>query len=117
MHFIRDIYAAKRAARQPVVSFEFFPPKTDEGDRNLLEKHIPALLAARPEGAFCFPVCLTRIFHKFPPERRLAADFSWSESPKPVTDRRSTRSPIQSGCEISGLPSRYSKPAAHPEGE
>jgi len=51
MHFIRDIYAAKRAARQPVVSFEFFPPKTDEGDRNLLDNHIPALMAARPD--FC----------------------------------------------------------------
>jgi methylenetetrahydrofolate reductase (NADPH) len=51
MQFIRDIYAAKRAANQPVISFEFFPPKTDEGDRNLLEKHIPALLAG-PAG-FC----------------------------------------------------------------
>ena len=39
------------AAKQPVISFEFFPPKTDEGDRNLLEKHIPALLQARPD--FC----------------------------------------------------------------
>ena len=51
MHFIRDIYAAKRAAKKPAVSFEFFPPKTDEGDRALLEKHIPALLAAQPD--FC----------------------------------------------------------------
>ncbi len=51
MQFIRDIYAAKRAANQPVVSFEFFPPKTDEGDRLLLEKQIPALLPARPD--FC----------------------------------------------------------------
>jgi methylenetetrahydrofolate reductase (NADH) len=51
MQFIRDIYAAKRAAKKPVVSFEFFPPKTDEGDRHLLEKHIPALLEARPD--FC----------------------------------------------------------------
>jgi methylenetetrahydrofolate reductase (NADPH) len=51
MQFIRDIYAAKRAARQPVVSFEFFPPKTGEGDRNLLERHIPALMEARPD--FC----------------------------------------------------------------
>ena len=50
-NFIRDIYAAKRAARRPVISFEFFPPKTDEGDRNLLDKHIPALLEARPD--FC----------------------------------------------------------------
>ena len=51
MQLIRDIYAAKAASRQPVVSFEFFPPKTEEGDRALLEKHIPALLATRPD--FC----------------------------------------------------------------
>ncbi len=51
MRFIRDIFAEKKAAGQPVVSFEFFPPKTDEGDRNLLEHQIPALLAARPD--FC----------------------------------------------------------------
>jgi methylenetetrahydrofolate reductase (NADPH) len=51
MRFIRDIYAEKKAAGQPVVSLEFFPPKTDEGDRALFEKQIPALLAARPD--FC----------------------------------------------------------------
>ncbi len=51
MKFIRDIYAAKRATGQPVLSLEFFPPKTDEGDRALFEKQIPALLAARPD--FC----------------------------------------------------------------
>jgi methylenetetrahydrofolate reductase (NADPH) len=51
VQFIRDIYAAKQAARRPVVSFEFFPPKTEEGDRALLEKHIPALLEAKPD--FC----------------------------------------------------------------
>jgi methylenetetrahydrofolate reductase (NADH) len=49
VHLIRDIYAAKAAAGQPVISFEFFPPKTDEGDRNLLEKTLPALLRARPD--------------------------------------------------------------------
>ena len=49
MQFIRDIYAAKRAANRPVISFEFFPPKTGEGDRNLLEKQIPALLQARSD--------------------------------------------------------------------
>lgn len=49
MQFIRDIYAAKRASGRPVISFEFFPPKTAEGDRNLLEKHIPALAQARPD--------------------------------------------------------------------
>jgi methylenetetrahydrofolate reductase (NADPH) len=51
MQFIRDIYAKKMAAQKPVISLEFFPPKTDEGDRALLEKQIPALLAARPD--FC----------------------------------------------------------------
>ena len=49
MEFIRDIYAAKLATRRPVISFEFFPPKTDEGDRNLFENSIPALLQARPD--------------------------------------------------------------------
>lgn len=49
MQFIRDIYTAKLAARQPVISFEFFPPKTDEGDRALLEKHIPALMQTKPD--------------------------------------------------------------------
>src|SRR5262244_1505422 len=51
MQSVRDIYAARRAAGKPVISFEFFPPKTDEGDRALLEKQIPALLAVRPD--FC----------------------------------------------------------------
>jgi methylenetetrahydrofolate reductase (NADPH) len=51
MQLIRDIYADKLAAKKPVISFEFFPPKTDEGERTLLEKQIPALLAARPD--FC----------------------------------------------------------------
>ena len=44
MQYIRDIHTAKRKANQPVLSFEFFPPRTEEGDRNLLEKTIPALL-------------------------------------------------------------------------
>ena len=51
MRFIRDIYAEKMAAKKPVISFEFFPPRTDEGDRALFEKQIPALLAAQPD--FC----------------------------------------------------------------
>ena len=49
MQFIRDIYAASAASRRPVISFEFFPPKTDEGDRNLLEKTIPALKKLSPD--------------------------------------------------------------------
>ena len=46
---VRDIYDAGRDGGRPVISFEFFPPKTDEGDRNLLEKTIPALLETRPD--------------------------------------------------------------------
>jgi len=49
MQYIRDIHSAKRKANQPVISFEFFPPKTEEGDRNLLEKTIPALLQLKPD--------------------------------------------------------------------
>jgi methylenetetrahydrofolate reductase (NADPH) len=51
MQFIRDIYSARRTGGRPVISFEFFPPKTDEGDRNLLEKTLPALLPTKPD--FC----------------------------------------------------------------
>jgi methylenetetrahydrofolate reductase (NADPH) len=51
MRFIRDIYAEKKTARRPVISFEFFPPKTEEGDRNLFDKTIPALALAKPD--FC----------------------------------------------------------------
>ncbi|HYG34130.1 MAG TPA: methylenetetrahydrofolate reductase, partial [Clostridia bacterium] len=49
MQLIRDIFAAKRATGRPVISFEFFPPKTEEGDRTLLEKTIPALLQSHPD--------------------------------------------------------------------
>ncbi len=49
MRFIRDIHRELKALGRPVISFEFFPPKTDEGDRNLLENTIPALLKLRPD--------------------------------------------------------------------
>ena len=48
---IRDLHAAARATGKPAVSIEFFPPKTDEGDRNLFAKTLPALLAVKP--AYC----------------------------------------------------------------
>jgi methylenetetrahydrofolate reductase (NADPH) len=51
MSLIRDIFAAKKAAGRPAVSFEFFPTKTPEGERTLLEKTIPALGALQPD--FC----------------------------------------------------------------
>ena len=49
MKFIRDIHEECRAAGRPAVSFEFFPPRTEEGDRALLERTIPALLALKPD--------------------------------------------------------------------
>ncbi len=50
MRFIRDIFTEARGAR-PVISFEFFPTKTPEGERTLLEKTIPALGRLTPD--FC----------------------------------------------------------------
>lgn len=49
VRFIRDIITEKKAAGRPVFSVEFFPPKTEEGDRNLIDKTVPALLAAKPD--------------------------------------------------------------------
>lgn len=49
VRFIRDIHKEKGAAGKPVISFEFFPPKTEEGDRNLLEKTLPALRQLQPD--------------------------------------------------------------------
>ena len=49
MQLIRDIYAAGRSNGRPVISFEFFPPKTEEGEHNLLEKTLPALLKTKPD--------------------------------------------------------------------
>ena len=49
MKFIRDIHEQCRAAGRPAISFEFFPPKTEEGDRSLIEKTLPALLALQPD--------------------------------------------------------------------
>ena len=51
MSLIRDIFAASNAAGRPAVSFEFFPTRTPEGERTLLEKTIPALGALKPD--FC----------------------------------------------------------------
>lgn len=49
MRFIRDIHEERHAAGKPCISFEFFPPKTPEGDAALLEKHIPALMELKPD--------------------------------------------------------------------
>ncbi|MGD0092898.1 MAG: methylenetetrahydrofolate reductase [Planctomycetota bacterium] len=51
MNYVRDLYAARKGAGRPLLSFEFFPAKTEEGERTLLEKTIPTLLKLRPD--FC----------------------------------------------------------------
>ena len=51
VQLIRDIYAQKRRVNRPVISIEFFPPKTPEGERTLFEKTLPAVLQVDP--AFC----------------------------------------------------------------
>jgi len=51
MRLIRDIFAEAREAGRAVISCEFFPTKTPEGERSLLEKTIPRLKALCP--AFC----------------------------------------------------------------
>ncbi len=51
MKRIPDIYAEKRAVGRPVISIEFFPPKTPQGDQSLFDRVLPRLAAARPD--FC----------------------------------------------------------------
>jgi len=51
MRFIRDILADARRAARPTISVEFFPTRTDEGERSLLEKTVPALCGLGPD--FC----------------------------------------------------------------
>ena len=51
IQYIRDIFSTARQIQRPVVSLEFFPTKTDEGERALLDKTIPALCGLNPD--FC----------------------------------------------------------------
>ena len=51
IQFIRDIFTSARAVSRPVLSFEFFPTRSDEAERALLEKTIPALRELCPD--FC----------------------------------------------------------------
>jgi 5,10-methylenetetrahydrofolate reductase len=52
---IREMFAAARATRRPLVSVEFFPPKDEQGERTLLEKTLPALRELQPD--FCSVTC------------------------------------------------------------
>ncbi len=49
IRLIRDIYADKQAMGLPVISVEFFPPKTPKGDETLFERTLPALQAVAPD--------------------------------------------------------------------
>ena len=51
IELIRDIFEKARAQRRTVLSFEFFPTRSEEGERALLDKTIPALRELRPD--FC----------------------------------------------------------------
>jgi methylenetetrahydrofolate reductase (NADPH) len=49
MKLIRDIFAQRKSSDRPVISFEFFPPRTEEAEKTLLEKTIPALAKLKPD--------------------------------------------------------------------
>ncbi|HOC01612.1 MAG TPA: methylenetetrahydrofolate reductase [NAD(P)H] [Verrucomicrobiota bacterium] len=51
MRFIHDIYSDARQAGRPVLSFEFFTPKTEGGDRAIFARTLPALCRLAP--AYC----------------------------------------------------------------
>jgi methylenetetrahydrofolate reductase (NADPH) len=46
---IHDIHRENAARGRPSFSIEFFPPKTDEGEKNLFATTLPALIAAKPD--------------------------------------------------------------------
>ena len=51
IRLIRDIFEQAEADRRPVISLEFFPTKSEDADRTLFERTIPALRAVHPD--FC----------------------------------------------------------------
>jgi methylenetetrahydrofolate reductase (NADPH) len=51
IRLIRDIFEQARADGRPVISLEFFPTKSEDADRSLFEKTIPALRGLQPD--FC----------------------------------------------------------------
>lgn len=48
IQFITDLHRQAKAAGRPALSIEFFPPKTEEGERNLFERALPELLTVKP---------------------------------------------------------------------
>jgi methylenetetrahydrofolate reductase (NADPH) len=51
VRLIRDIFERARVDGRPVISFEFFPTKSEDAERTLLERTIPALSELHPD--FC----------------------------------------------------------------
>jgi methylenetetrahydrofolate reductase (NADPH) len=51
IQLIRDIFESAQVDRRPVLSFEFFPTKSDDAERTLLDQTIPALRVLNPD--FC----------------------------------------------------------------
>ncbi len=49
MELIRDIHRKKIEAGKPAISFEFFPPKTDKGEKILFDTVLPELLKIQPD--------------------------------------------------------------------
>lgn len=49
MRLLREIYAAGRATGKPVVSFEFFPPKTVAGEATFFARTLPSMVELRPD--------------------------------------------------------------------
>ncbi len=48
IRLIHDLHVEAASQGRPAISVEFFPPKTEEGDRQLLEVTLPELLKVRP---------------------------------------------------------------------
>lgn len=51
MQYIRDIYAERKESGKPVISFEFFPFKTEKGEEIFWNRTLPELKALSPD--FC----------------------------------------------------------------
>lgn len=49
IEFISDIHRRGIESGKPVISFEFFPPKTPEGEATFFDRTLPSLLTARPD--------------------------------------------------------------------
>jgi len=51
IRLIKEIHDEARLTGRPVISFEFFPPKTPAGEETFFNTTLPALFAAKPD--FC----------------------------------------------------------------